>query len=106
MSSRKRIMPLSRVNPAELVAALPEILSVVLGKAVSLALSNTISKIEENLPGAERFIEAMEQAKKLPDTASRKAAARQSTDSFIRSFVSDALTLPPKTRPVALRVCL
>lgn len=97
MSSRKESLPPSRVNPAELVAALPSILSVALGKALSSDLSNAISKIEDNLPEAEGFIEAMERAKKLPDTASRKAAARQSTDSFIRSFVSN---LPPGASPI------
>ena len=97
MSLRKEGLPPSGVNPAEIVAALPSILSVVFGKALSSELSNAISKIEDNLPEAEGFVEAIERATELPDTASRKAAARQSTESFIRSFISD---LPPGTSPI------
>jgi len=97
MSSRKGNPPPSRVNPAELVAALPGILSVAFGKSLSSELSDAISKIEDNLPEAESFIEAMERAKKLPDTASRKAATRESTDSFIQSFVGN---LPPGASPI------
>jgi hypothetical protein len=97
MYSRKKSLPPSRVDPKELVAALPDILSVVFGKAISSDLSNAISKIEDKLPEAEGFIEAMERAKKLTDTASRKAASCQSTDSFIRSFVGN---VPPGVSPI------
>ena len=97
MSSREESLPPSRVNPAELVAALPSMLSVVFGKAPSPDLSNAISKIESNLPEAESYVEAMERAEKLPDLASRRAAARHSTESFIRSFLDNS---PPGASPI------
>ncbi|MFC1972027.1 hypothetical protein ACFLVE_01295 [Chloroflexota bacterium] len=95
--SRRKGEQAPKLNPAELLAALPNILSVVLGRAFPPGLATTIVEMEACLPQTYRFIEAMERAKQLPDSSSRKTTARESTDSFIRSFVGN---VSPNESPI------
>ena len=74
---------------AQLLAGLPSVLSVVLGKELPSELLSVISSIQSKLPEALHFINETNKTNGMPDTVSRNAALRNEIDIFVRSLASD-----------------